>query len=244
MTEAEAALYEAPFEYVRRIVRPERVDNRRAAYAERWWLHGRAAIRDAGGTRGPRPVHRDAAADKAPALRVARRGRASRQPGHRYCARRRLHLRRAPLARPRGVGPRTWDPARDAAPLHARPPVSRPSRSRDPTAEQREAIAAAARELVDFATAGSTRPASTPRTRRRTLTNLYNARPTWLQHAHAALDRAVLAAYGWPDDLAGEPLLAALPRPEPGARAGLSGHGLPTCRLGQLSLADDQTADS
>ncbi len=27
---------------------------------------------------------------------------------------------------------------------------------------------------------------------------------------HAALDRAVLAAYGWPDDLAGEPLLAAL----------------------------------
>ena len=33
----------------------------------------------------------------------------------------------------------------------------------------------------------------------RTLTNLYNARPTWLQHAHAALDRAVWAAYCWDD---------------------------------------------
>ena len=33
--------------------------------------------------------------------------------------------------------------------------------------------------------------------KKRTLTNLYNARATWLQHAHAALDRAVWAAYGW-----------------------------------------------
>jgi hypothetical protein len=34
--------------------------------------------------------------------------------------------------------------------------------------------------------------------KKRTLTNLYNARPTWLANAHAALDRAVWAAYGWP----------------------------------------------
>jgi len=31
------------------------------------------------------------------------------------------------------------------------------------------------------------------------LTTLYNQRPTWLQHAHVALDRAVWAAYGWDD---------------------------------------------
>ena len=31
----------------------------------------------------------------------------------------------------------------------------------------------------------------------RTLTNLYNARPTWLAQAHERLDRAVFAAYGW-----------------------------------------------
>jgi hypothetical protein len=34
----------------------------------------------------------------------------------------------------------------------------------------------------------------------RTLTNLYNQRPTWLANAHLRLDRAVWAAYGWPED--------------------------------------------
>ncbi len=31
----------------------------------------------------------------------------------------------------------------------------------------------------------------------RTLTNLYNQRPNWLQNAHADLDEAVAEAYGW-----------------------------------------------
>ncbi|MHB1145515.1 MAG: class I SAM-dependent DNA methyltransferase [Thiobacillus sp.] len=35
--------------------------------------------------------------------------------------------------------------------------------------------------------------------KKRTLTNLYNARPAWLDHAHRELDAAVAAAYGWPD---------------------------------------------
>lgn len=34
----------------------------------------------------------------------------------------------------------------------------------------------------------------------RTLTNLYNQRPAWLDHAHKALDQAVAEAYGWGDD--------------------------------------------
>jgi hypothetical protein len=37
--------------------------------------------------------------------------------------------------------------------------------------------------------------------KKRTLTNLYNQRPQWLEDAHRALDKAVLAAYGWPEDL-------------------------------------------
>ena len=37
--------------------------------------------------------------------------------------------------------------------------------------------------------------------RKRTLTNLYNARPQWLADAHATLDAAVAAAYGWPTDI-------------------------------------------
>jgi hypothetical protein len=32
---------------------------------------------------------------------------------------------------------------------------------------------------------------------KRTLTNLYNTRPTWLELAHKKLDEAVFAAYGW-----------------------------------------------
>ncbi len=44
----------------------------------------------------------------------------------------------------------------------------------------------------------------------RTLTNLYNQRPQWLADAHAALDRAVAAAYGWPEDIATEDALARL----------------------------------
>jgi type II restriction/modification system DNA methylase subunit YeeA len=35
---------------------------------------------------------------------------------------------------------------------------------------------------------------------KRTLTNLYNARPAWLDNAHKALDEAVAEAYGWGDD--------------------------------------------
>jgi len=41
-------------------------------------------------------------------------------------------------------------------------------------------------------------------------TNLYNARPTWLGLAHQKLDRAVLAAYGWPADLSDDQILERL----------------------------------
>ena len=39
MPEAEAALYEAPFEHVQTEVKPKRAGNRRESYRERWWLH-------------------------------------------------------------------------------------------------------------------------------------------------------------------------------------------------------------
>lgn len=44
----------------------------------------------------------------------------------------------------------------------------------------------------------------------RTLTNLYNQRPQWLVNAHDRLDRAVAAAYGWPEDISTEDALARL----------------------------------
>ncbi len=45
---------------------------------------------------------------------------------------------------------------------------------------------------------------------KRTLTNLYNERPTWLANAHAKLDAAVFAAYGWPADLTDDQILEKL----------------------------------
>ncbi|MBV8457210.1 MAG: class I SAM-dependent DNA methyltransferase [Acetobacteraceae bacterium] len=46
--------------------------------------------------------------------------------------------------------------------------------------------------------------------KKRTLTNLYNERPAWLDNAHRELDAAVAAAYGWPTDIAEEDALARL----------------------------------
>ena len=43
-----------------------------------------------------------------------------------------------------------------------------------------------------------------------TLTNLYNARPQWLDDAHAALDTAVAVAYDWPADISDDAALRAL----------------------------------
>jgi type II restriction/modification system DNA methylase subunit YeeA len=46
--------------------------------------------------------------------------------------------------------------------------------------------------------------------KKRTLTNLYNQRPAWLDNAHRELDEAVAAAYGWPTDLPDDEILKRL----------------------------------
>ena len=46
--------------------------------------------------------------------------------------------------------------------------------------------------------------------KKRTLTNLYNARPQWFADAHGALDAAVAAAYGWPAGISDEDALREL----------------------------------
>ena len=46
--------------------------------------------------------------------------------------------------------------------------------------------------------------------KKRTLTNLYNARPQWLADAHAKLDAAVAAAYGWDADISEDEALREL----------------------------------
>jgi len=64
-----------------------------------------------------------------------------------------------------------------------------------------QAIADAARALDETRNRWLNPPdASDAELKKRTLTNLYNARPTWLANLHAALDHAVWIAYGWDDD--------------------------------------------
>jgi hypothetical protein len=71
-----------------------------------------------------------------------------------------------------------------------------------PTDEQRKRVGKAARRLVELRDGWLNPPSLDPaELEKRTLTNLYNQRPTWVDHAHAALDAAVFAAYDWPADL-------------------------------------------
>jgi hypothetical protein len=63
-------------------------------------------------------------------------------------------------------------------------------------------VGEAARRLVEFRDGWLNPPGLDPADlTKRTLTNLYNQRPTWLANAHATLDTAVFAAYAWPPDL-------------------------------------------
>lgn len=74
-----------------------------------------------------------------------------------------------------------------------------------PDAAQRAAVAAAAKRLDELrrnwlsASEGEDMMGD-PVPANRTLTGLYNAAPTWLRAAHAALDAATAAAYGCPPD--------------------------------------------
>ena len=72
-----------------------------------------------------------------------------------------------------------------------------------PTEAQWEAIGTIAAELNELRE-GWLNPegVSAAELRKRTLTNLYNQRPTWLENIHRRLDAAVADAYGWPADLA------------------------------------------
>jgi type II restriction/modification system DNA methylase subunit YeeA len=214
MSEREAALYEAPFEYVRANVRATRISNRRSAYAERWWLHVeprsgmRAALSHLSkcvATTRLSP-HRLFAWLPSEVLADSRIIVFARTDDYFFGV---LHSRAhetwsrrtGGAQRREAVSGFTYTPTTcfEAFPFPR------------PTDEQREAIAAAARELVRLRDGWLNPPGLDPaELSKRTLTNLYNQRPTWLANAHDDLDRAVLAAYGWPTDLPDEGILERL----------------------------------
>jgi hypothetical protein len=101
-------------------------------------------------------------------------------------------------------------------------PIARAIDARDDFADVPEAARGLIRQSAIQAAA-----AQDSRLKKRTLTNLYNERPTWLKLAHRTLDEAVLAAYAatdpagdwspawaeaWQDSGAGQPLPAGHPQ--------------------------------
>jgi len=74
-----------------------------------------------------------------------------------------------------------------------------------------QTIATAAKDLVEKRDRWlNPEGASEAELKKRTLTNLYNQRPTWLDLTHKTLDEAVLNAYAWPHDIPNDEILERL----------------------------------
>ena len=231
MSEADAALYEAPFGHVREHVWPKRQKNRAASVRRFWWRHERPRPemwRALGGMR--RYIATPIVAKHRPFTWLDSRT----CPSNATIAIARdddttfgiLHSRfheawSLRLGTWLGVGndPR-YTPTTTFEtfpfPDGLSPDIPAADYCSDPRAV---AIADAARRLVELreywlnppewvewvdepAPGYPARPvardeAAAKALQARTLTNLYNARPQWLADAHAALDAAVAAAYGW-----------------------------------------------
>lgn len=217
-TEAAASLYEAPFEYVKQHVYPERLKNNRESRRRRWWLFSETA-----------PAMRQAIAGLSRCIATPRVSKyrlfvwlsSKTVPDDRIYVLARdddyffgvLHSRVHELWSLRtgswlGVGN---DPTYTPSTSFETFPFPWPP-GKEPKDEPRvEAIAEAARELVRLRGNWLNPPGAIDADlKKRTLTNLYNQRPTWLDNAHRTLDEAVLDAYGWPHDLSDEEILARL----------------------------------
>ena len=210
MPESEAALYEAPFEYVKEKVMPERVNNRMRWRADNWWKHGYPATQMRRAL-SPLPQyigtsltakHRIFAWLPMAALPSNSVIVFARDDDYFYGV---LHSK-AHFLWAEAMGTQLREANSGSRYLISTCFETFPFPR--PTNAQREAIAAAAAELnrlrenwlnpVDMF---GNPTLNADQLRRRTLTNLYNDYPTWLANAHATLDAAVADAYGWPPDL-------------------------------------------
>jgi len=243
-SEVEAAQFELPFEHILSHVRPERIQNRRSAYAKYWWRFAE-----------PRPAMRRGLSEL---TRFIATPRVSKHRLFVWCHRRvvpdcRLfvvcrdddttfgvlhsHIHEAwalATSSRHGVGN---DPTYNAASCFETFPFPDGLTPNIPAAQYAGnphaiAIAAAARHLTQLRDRWLNPPElvnivpevvpgypdrlvpksveAAAELKKRTLTNLYNAKPAWLRNAHAQLDAAVAAAYGWPADLPDDEILRRL----------------------------------
>ncbi|HEY5213154.1 MAG TPA: DNA methyltransferase, partial [Acidobacteriaceae bacterium] len=218
---SEAALYELPFEYIKKHVYPVRSLNRRESRKQRWWLHGEP---NPGMRLAMRGLDRYAATPRVSKHRIFTWISSEKLPDSAMCVFARsddyfmglLHSCPHELwARKVGTQLReaesgfryTPKTTFDTFPFPFAPGTE-PAEADSPIVRT---IAQAARELVRLRDAWLNPPnASEADLKDRTLTKLYNARPEWLANAHRTLDQAVLAAYGWPSDLTDQEILSRL----------------------------------
>ena len=217
MSEADAALYEAPFEYIQENVRPNRNTNRDRRFKKYWWLHGcpRIEMRNA-----LNQLNRYVAITCHSKHRVFRWINSEYLPSNAvivFASDDEYFFGLLSSSYHRiwslSLGSQLEDRSRyTPTTCFETFPFPRPS------ASQRQAIAAAAKRLNQLREnwlnpldeQGRPFLEGSAELKRRTLTKLYNQNPTWLQNAHAELDAAVAAAYGWPPDLPEEEILARL----------------------------------
>ncbi len=242
MTEAEAALYEAPFAHVAEHVKPVRLLKRRERHRRFWWRHGETR---------PGLWH---ALDGLPHYIVTPTVAKHRLfvwldarvcPDHQLIVIARdddttfgilhsrfheawsLRLGTSLEDRPRYTPTTTFE--KFPFPQRLSPDIPAADYADNPHAV---AIADAARRLVELRDRWLNPPEwvewvdepvpgypkrPVPRNedaakelKKRTLTNLYNTRPQWLADAHASLDAAVAAAYGWNADISDDDALRKL----------------------------------
>ena len=217
--EEQAALYEMPFEYLREQVYAERKSDNRDLGDKPRWLHGR-----------PRPELRAALAKLSRYIITPRVSKyrlfawlgTDTIPDSATFAFARdddyffgiLHSRAHEVwARAQGTQLREVESGFRYTPTSTFetfpfpwPPGAEPKNS--PLVKS---IAKAAQELVQQRDNWLNPPNAPPEELpKRTLTNLYNKPPKWLENAHRKLDKAVFAAYGWPADLSKDEILARL----------------------------------
>lgn len=224
MEKTDAVAYEMPFEYVKENILPVR-ENRRDDYRGQWWQYAR-----------PRPEMRRALQGLQRFIATARIAKyrvfvwvkpnvlandqtviVAREDDYFFGV---LHSKPHELWALRqgtflGKGN---DPRYTPTTCFETFPFPWPPGQEPPASPLVQAIALAARELVEKRDNWLNPPGLPEQElKKRTLTNLYNQRPTWLDLAHQKLDRAVLAAYqaadpqqDWPPDITGDQILAQL----------------------------------
>ncbi|MCL4296182.1 MAG: N-6 DNA methylase [Anaerolineae bacterium] len=217
-TETEASFYEIPFEYVKRHVKPLRDNNRRDSMRVKWWIHGepRRGLREA-----TKNLNRCIVTPEVAKHRIFVWMDTSIIPDHKLHVFARddnyfFGVLQSHVHEIWSLAQGSWlgvgnDPSYSSSRTFETFPFPWPP-GQEPANDPRvETIAQAARELVEKRDNWLNPPdASEEVLKKRTLTNLYNQRPTWLDLAHQKLDRAVFDAYGWPHDLSDEEILARL----------------------------------